>query len=90
MLKHKLNLTASNIKKKLQNWIIDDSVAKDMEKELQKLQISDEMSESVIERKISESEKFLELMKTITSSPTIIQNHSGIGDNVAGNKITNN
>lgn len=87
MLKSGARLTADNIKVKLQHWIVGDSVAVEMEKELHKLQLSDEMSESAIEKKIAASSELTALIEKIKPHTTIIQTHSGTGDNVAGNKI---
>lgn len=89
MLKSGVRLTADNIKVKLQHWIVGDSIAVEMEKELDKLQLSDEMSESVIEKKITDSNELTALIEKIKPNSTIIQTHSGTGDNVAGNKIIN-
>ena len=91
MLKHQVNLTADNIKDKLQDWLIDDAMAKNIEVELARLQLSDDMSESAIDKQLSSSEELLTLMREIkpATQTTIIQTHSGTGDNVAGDKITN-
>lgn len=90
MIKNQVSLTADNIKSKLQGWLIDDSVAKSIEVELAKLQLSEDMSESAIEKKLDVSHDLLTLMKLIEPSrTTITQTHSGSGDNVAGNKIIN-
>lgn len=90
MLKHQASLTADNIKEKLQDWLIDDSMAKSIEVELAKLQLSDEMSESAIAKKLAISDELTELLKTIKpTTQTIIQTHSGTGDNVAGDKTIN-
>lgn len=89
MLKSGVRLTADNIKVKLQHWIVGDSIAVEMEKELHKLQLSDEMSEFAIEKKIATSIEVTALLEKIKPTSTIIQTHSGTGDNVAGNKIIN-
>lgn len=90
MLKHQVSLTSSNIKEKLQGWLIDDSIANTVEAELAKLQLSNEMSESAIAAKLDNSDGLIALLKEIkpTTQTTIIQTHSGTGDNVAGNKTT--
>ncbi len=89
MLKCGVSLTANNIKVKLQRWIVEDYVAVAIEEELHKLQLSDEISESAIEKKIAASDELTALIEKIKPNTTIIQTHSGTGDNVAGNKITN-
>jgi hypothetical protein len=48
------------------------------------------MSETVIERKISDSyelQKLLENIKPASEGNTIIQHHSGSGDNIGRDKI---
>lgn len=89
MLKHGITLTASNIKEKLRCWLIEDTVANSMEKELSKLQLSEDMSQSVIAEKISMSKELTELIEKLKPNTTIMQTHNGSGDNVAGNKIIN-
>ncbi len=91
MFKQQVSITADNIKVRLKNWIVDDSVANAIEKELGKLQLSDELSESAIEKKICTSDDLTTLLAKIkpNSNTTIVQTHSGTGDNIAGNKTTN-
>ena len=91
MLKRQVKLTASNIKERLQDWVIDDSIAISIEKELVKLRFSDELSESAIEKKIETSNELTALIATIKPNinKTIVQTHSGTGENIAGNKTTN-
>lgn len=92
MLKHQTSLTADNIKQKLRNWLVDDILAAKLENELQKLQLSDSMSETAITKSLTNSSTVAALMKEIKpAKETIItQTHTGTGDNIAGNKITNN
>lgn len=91
MIKRGVSLTAGNVKKKLKGWIIDEPVAQAIEDELSKLQLSDESSEIAIERKIAGSEELTALVAAIkpNTSIDVVQNHYGVGDNVAGNKIIN-
>lgn len=91
MLKHQVYLTANNIKEKLKDWIVDEAISNAMEKELHALQLTDEMSESLISKKITSSNELTALIAKIKpgSNPTIIQTHSGTGDNIGGHKITN-
>ena len=91
MLKHQVSLTANNIKEHLQDWIINDSSIKIIEFELNKLQLSNELSELAIEGKINSSSELLSLLSKISKNTkdTVIQTHSGPGDNVAGNKTIN-
>ena len=83
-------LTADNLKDRLRDWIIDDSALTVLTGELNKLSLTNEMSESAIERKIvasSELISLLENIKPVSESNTIIQSHSGSGDNVGRDKI---
>lgn len=90
MLKHGVSITADSVKEKLKDWILDDSIAPALSKELADLNLNDELSESAIEKRINQTPKFLELLSSIkkeASVTTIIQNHSGIGDNIGRDKI---
>lgn len=91
LLKHQASLTTENIKEKLQGWLIDDNITKSIETELTKLHLTDEMSENVITKKLESSVQLKTLMANIQPSnqTSIIQSHTGTGDNVAGNKINN-
>jgi hypothetical protein len=85
-------LTADNLKKGLKNWIIGDSELIIISSELNKLELNDEMSESAIEKRIaasSELKQLIEKIKPISESNTIIQHHTGSGDNVGRDKIIN-
>lgn len=91
MIKHGLAISAENIKAKFQGWIIDDTLAKQLEEGFSKLKLNNDMSESAIERKIDSSAAILELLSKVQPSvqTKITQTHYGTGDNVAGNKIIN-
>ncbi|EEW7864160.1 hypothetical protein A8X47_004180 [Escherichia coli] len=90
MLKHHVSITATSIKEKLKNWVIDEAVAPALAKELEKLSLNDEMSEIAIERKLLDSSEIQKILSSIKphAVTVIIQNHSGTGDNIGGNKIT--
>ncbi|HIF9499005.1 hypothetical protein WAX88_21225 (plasmid) [Photobacterium damselae subsp. damselae] len=90
MLKHQVSVTATSIKEKLKGWVIDEAVASALAEKIEKLSLNDEMSEKVIERKLSESNEIQQILSSIkpNSTTVVIQNHSGTGDNVGGNKIT--
>jgi hypothetical protein len=90
MIKCGVLLTADNLKYQLRGWIIDDASLPVLAGELNKLNLTDEMSESAIERKIitsSELISLLENIKPVAESNTIIQSHSGSGDNIGRDKI---
>lgn len=90
MLKHKVSITATSIKEKLKGWIVDEAVAPALAEKIEKLSLNDEMSESAIERRLLDSSEIQQILSSIKPNNTtvITQNHSGIGDNVGGNKIT--
>lgn len=90
MLKHQISITATSIKEKLKDWVVDEAVAPVLAEEIEKLSLNDEMSEKAIERKLSESGKIQQILASIKPNNTtvIMQNHSGTGDNIGGNKIT--
>jgi hypothetical protein len=90
MLKHGVMLSADNLKTKLTEWIIDNAQLLAIVNELKHLSLTNEMNESVIEKKIANSTELNKLFANIKSGNTIHQNHSGTGDNVAGPKITYN
>ncbi len=85
-------LTVDLLKDKLQGWLIDDVVVKQLTDELKALELGD-LAQRVIERKINETPKILDCIREIKldqSIGSVIQNHNGSGDNVAGSKITYN
>lgn len=90
MLKHQVSITATSIKEKLKDWVVDDAVAPALAEEIEKLSLNDEMSEKAIERKLLDSAEIQQILSSIKPNNTtvIIQSHSGTGDNVGGNKIT--
>ncbi|ALS97790.1 hypothetical protein [Lacimicrobium alkaliphilum] len=91
MLKHSLALSRANLKDRLKNWLVDDSTLRALENQISRMELNSDMSESAIERSLLASNDTLEIIRQIkpNKSTTIIQTHSGKGDNVAGNKIIN-
>jgi hypothetical protein len=85
MLKHSILLTASNIKYRLAEWLVDDTIAEKLEGELAKLNLNDDMSEKAIKTTIDSSDTLAAIMGQIkpSTTSTINQTHSGIGDNIA-------
>jgi len=91
MLKHGISVTANTIKTKLKDWAINEVVATALADEISKLNLTDELSESAIENRINQASSLVGLMGTIKKAEnvtTIIQNHSGTGDNIGRDKIT--
>jgi len=89
-IKSGLTISAELLKEKLKNWLISDDIAEVISKELVNLELTDEYSEKVIERKISESTqliKLIEAVKPVQKGNTIIQTHHGEGDNVGRDKV---
>lgn len=96
VFKNGLKLSAGVLKERLSQWIKEDVVAKAVAEELNKLGISDEMSEVAITRRLDQSPAMTGLISEINSKVAIVatstitnvtQTHTGSGDNVAGNKI---
>ncbi len=91
MIKHSVVLTAGNLKNKLINWAINEEAANLLEQNLAKLALNQDMSESAIERELINSAELIAIIKAIkpSNTTTIIQTHSGTGDNIAGDKNYN-
>lgn len=90
MIKCGVILSTDELKERLRDWIIGDSQLLILSNELKKLQLTDEMSETAIERKIAASpelKQLLENIKPASGGNTIIQHHSGSGDNIGRDKI---
>lgn len=85
MLKHSVLLTASNIKSRLVDWLVEDTVAEKLETELARLELNDEMSEKAIRTAMNSSDALLAALGQVkpSTTSTINQTHSGIGDNIA-------
>lgn len=85
-------LSVDDLKQRLRGWLISDSELAAITYELNKLELTDEMSEAAIERKITASaelKQLLEKIKPVSAGITINQNHSGIGDIIGRDKILN-
>lgn len=90
LIKHGAALTAENLRGKLKDWVLGENETQQIATAVQKLNLSDEMSEKAIQNKISSSEDLIQILNSIKpSKTTIIQTHNGTGDNVGGNKIIN-
>lgn len=97
VLKRGAQLSGDILKSRLGSWIKDEVVADALATELAKLNINDELSELAINRRLENSSQLLTLLQEINAQAaiaapstinTVTQTHSGSGDNVAGNKIT--
>lgn len=96
ILKNGLKLSAKTLRERLSKWVKEDIVAEAVATEISRLGINDEMSESAIKRNLDKSDAIAKLVSEINSNLIVsasssvdymTQNHSGSGDNVAGNKI---
>ena len=90
MIKHGVSISVDTVKTKLKDWVVSDIVAPALSDEISKLNLNDELSESAIEKRINQAPKLMELMTTIKKAEnvtTIIQNHSGTGDNIGRDKV---
>ncbi|MES9902461.1 MAG: hypothetical protein ABW168_07235 [Sedimenticola sp.] len=91
MLKHGVVISAGSVKEKLKDWVVGDIIAPALSDELNKLNLNDELSESAIEKRIDQSSNILELIskiKKVENVTTIIQSHSGSGDNIGRDKVS--
>ncbi len=89
-LKNGTALTAQKLKEKLREWLISDEIATAVSQELGQINLTDEMSESLITKKIESSPSLMTILSEIKRDPKINivnQYHSGSGDNVARDKI---
>ena len=89
MFKYQIILSAENLKDKLKDWIIDDKALSKIANELNELQLSDELSETAIEKRIMNSNTLASLIENIKpiSENNVTQIHYGTGDNVGRDKI---
>ena len=83
-----ISLSIPTLKEKLQNWVVDDAVVEKLYESVSTLKL-EELGERAIEKRLSTNQSVQECLKQIVSNQTIgsvQQNHTGSGDNVAGNK----
>jgi hypothetical protein len=84
-------LTADFLKERLQGWLFDEMLLKQLTDELLVMQL-DDFSEKIIEKKINESPAVLEKLQQIRPDKSInsaIQTHYGSGDNVVNKTVYN-
>lgn len=98
VLKTGAKLSAGVLKDRLTKWLRDDVMAESVSAELLKLDINEDLSEKAIEKRIDQSQCLRALIDKINANisivapataTTLMQTHSGNGDNVGGNKIVN-
>jgi hypothetical protein len=89
ILKTSAKLTLDNFKTKVKDWLIDDTTAQKVVDEINQIEHIDELNERALTKKFEQNADLMELLQTIKidqSVKQVIQNHSGSGDNVAGDK----
>jgi hypothetical protein len=92
MLKHGVSLSSDAIKTKLKDWAIDEVIAPALSAEISNLNLTDELSESAIEKRINQAPQLVEIISSIKNAQAvtiITQNHSGTGDNIGRDKRIN-
>jgi hypothetical protein len=90
ILKNGLALNVEHIKERLKGWVGVEIITPQLSTELNKLNLTKEMSEIAIEKHISQSSILLELLSSIKreeSKNIIVQHHTGSGDNIGRDKI---
>ncbi|QXH53081.1 hypothetical protein KSS94_08180 [Pseudomonas fakonensis] len=98
ILKAGLKVTSGELTKRLTRWLKEDVITQALVSEINTLGINDDMSEKAISERLKQSKNISDILDKINSSPAITQskfnditqNHSGNGDNIAGNIITIN
>ncbi len=89
MVKRGVGMSMDSLKSRLNYWLVDDNVIKEMSTRLNELNINESMSERAIQEHIERNESLMKLMQNIKPNQSILVHH-GSGDNVAGDKIINN
>lgn len=88
MLKHSINLSAPNLRSKMQKWVIGEDTLKQLERELERLGLNSDMSELAIERRLEANGKIPNLIKQITPNKNVSINQiNTFGDNIGRDKI---
>jgi len=92
MIKCGVMLSEDNLKAKLIAWVIDDTTLSAISNELGKLELTEDLSELAIEKKVlasSEMQIIIKNIQPVSNGNTIIQNNVN-GDNIGKNKVINN
>lgn len=76
-------VTASELKKKLSNWALSTATLQDLEEQLEKLDLDDDMSPKKIEKLISESSIITNVLENIKPVNSTVINQT----NVSGQNI---
>lgn len=92
--KFSAKLTADQLRSKLQGWLIDDALVKELESKITHLNLQD-YSERKITSELERNSDIQRILQDIKSkkqanNTEVNQIHSGVGDNVANIKIKNN
>lgn len=91
IFKKGLSFTKEKIKEQLLVFITNDDCVEIIAKKLAAMDLNDDMSEKVIQRKIEEDNDILTALDNLPKNDAakVNQHHYGSGDNVGGNKIIN-
>lgn len=93
LLKTNIQISANLLKDRLKGWLIDDNELRSLSERINSINNATEMSEKALEKQFDNDPLVKQILintKQNNSNNTITQNHTGEGDNVAGNKVVNN
>jgi len=93
LLKTNIQISANLLKDRLKGWLIDDNELRSLSERINSINNATEMSEKALEKQFDNDPLVKQILintKQNNSNNIINQNHTGEGDNVAGNKVVNN
>lgn len=93
LIKQQSQITAITLKDNLRNWILTDNELKVLTTQINNINDVDEMSEKALINNFDKNPIINQILVDAKYDNTINQidqTHSGIGDNIARDKITNN
>lgn len=92
LVKNGLQISTQNLRERLRGWLINDNDLMILAKQINEIDVLDDLSESAICKRLEKNSVVQDLIFNIQQSESttnISQNHSGSGDNIGGNKIIN-
>lgn len=92
LIRNGLQISTMTLKEKLKNWLISDSEVEILVKQINDIDQLEDLNELAICRNLDKNPTIQELIINIpqdNSNNKVTQNHSGRGDNIAGNKVIN-
>lgn len=90
VFKHHAKLASDKLKASLKGWLISEDEIQAIVERVNKIENIEDLNEKAIAQRLKNDEiiqKIIQNVKQDNSSTTVQQNHSGRGDNVAGNKV---